>query len=300
LARDWCPPRKWNNPSGKRCFEDVASIPTVARETILKTRLITFGDGNRHFQAAVRRVVSQAESFQGIDGATGYFADNLPPDYAKTFRDFPARFPRGYGLWSWKPFLVHHVLAQLDAGDVLIYLDAGSEINALGQGRFQEYLSNVQDQKALFFQMENAHGDWTKDDPLLVSSDAIAKRGQIAANCFMVSKTQENLEFMRRWLELCAANDGDLLKDPDPSSEQRPEFKAHRHDQSCLSRMVFDADYCLLPDETWSTNFQECADKPFLSLRNKTGRSKIHKIFPVWQRPAIFARELARGRGIYR
>ena len=47
---------------------------------------------------------------------------------------------RGYGYWSWKPFIISKTLEKIDEGDILLYIDIGCELRSDGTQRFIEYL----------------------------------------------------------------------------------------------------------------------------------------------------------------
>jgi len=78
---------------------------------------------------AAARVERQAENM-------GLFDDFKPYDETMLDSDFRSRFEsklrddiRGFGYWCWKPQVALQALAQMQDGDVLIYVDAGCHLN---------------------------------------------------------------------------------------------------------------------------------------------------------------------------
>lgn len=244
-------------------------------------RLITFGAGGRNYIGSAERVAKYARQFPQIDQAIAYTDADLDEGYAALFPDFPTRYPRGFGLWSWKPYLIAREFARLSDGDILIYADGGCELNAAAQSRFQDYLEWTQDHGALLFQVPHQNKHFTKADPRLLPDAAFGDCGQIAATILMLHKTARTTAFVNQWLEMCSENDGELLKDVDPST-QSPDFVDHRHDQSVLNAAAYAYDLPSMPDETHlgdphPLKLRAFAKKamalPFLAMRNRSGLS---------------------------
>src|SRR5689334_23544900 len=92
---------------------------------------LTFGGGPPNMKQAAQRVVAQARNSGFFDSCVSTSEEDLERD-----RDFQARHgafvrdnPKGYGQYIWKPYLIGKTLDRLPEGDVLIYCDAGCEIN---------------------------------------------------------------------------------------------------------------------------------------------------------------------------
>lgn len=245
----------------------------------MKVHFITFSAGSDAYRAAGLRLIEQAKKYPGIDVAKYFCEDDLRQDYYKDFRDFPIRFPKGFGLWSWKPYIVKKYFETLSDGDILIYLDAGCELNIYGVQRFNEYLKFAKNYGGLFFQLPFMQSAWTKKNNLLLMNDK--NKHQVVGGVFVLHKEKKTYELISKWYELCAYEDGDLLKDPLPTEQQNKNFIAHRNDQSCLTKALEDTTFLIIEnDETWEKNLRDLKNKPFCALRNRTKRSKLYKVHP--------------------
>lgn len=240
-------------------------------------KLITFGDGSTNYHEAVVRLLKQSESFSSINIREGFSSDNLNSEYHNLFPNFAEKYPRGYGNYSWKPFLISAELRKLKEGDILVYLDAGCELSAEGEERFQFYLSQTTKNDVTLFELPHPNRFYTKNDPKFFENPEHYLRNQIVAGVIFLKKSVKSTNFVDDWLALCTYEGGRLLVDPSQSETQIPGFVAHRHDQSCLSSCAFYHNIKTLPDETWFENFQGKEKYPILALRSRSGKSKIKR-----------------------
>jgi hypothetical protein len=243
-------------------------------------KLITFGGGIPGIEQALDRVRRQAEAFPLIDVVEIFEPGDLGKEYFEKFGNLVKQFPRGFGLWSWKPFLVDREIKKLRDGDILIYMDAGCELNPKGAQVFSEYLDYSSRNGFLFFSLGLQHRYWTKPNQLLITEEHYF-RNQVSAGVFFIKVSKASKKFVVNWLSLCASDEGFLLKDPDPRQNlDFTKFHDHRHDQSVLSKVVFDAGIEALPDGTFVLPWSLARGNPILALRNtQTGFS--------WVKPAI-------------
>ncbi len=245
----------------------------------MKVHFITFSAGSDEYRAAGLRLTEQAQKYPGIDVAEYFCEDDLEEDYFADFENFPTRFPKGFGLWSWKPYIVKKYFKNIPVGDLLIYLDAGCELNIYGVQRFKEYINYAKECGGLFFQLPYFQSEWSKKSDLLRVENNGAH--QVVGGVFVLHKKQETSDFISKWYDLCSYEDGLLLKDPLPIEEQDSNFIAHRNDQSCLTKALEGSNFFIVKDdETWNKNLRKMKDKPFCALRNRTKRSKLYKVHP--------------------
>ena len=238
-----------------------------------KVKLITFGGGSSDFLAAVERLKTQTLAFQLIDEFKGYTPEDLPIEVRETFRPESFDELRGYGFWRWKSYLVHKELSELALGDVLIYLDAGAEVNPGGRDRFTYYLDFVARNNVLLFSMPYQHRNWTKRDPLLFNGQKYYFRNQISAGFLMFRVTKETRKFAEDWNSRSSMDNGRLLRDEPELLDGAVE---HRHDQAILSQLAFEYGFHVSsPDETFFQPWSTGRGFPFLLLRNRTGVSRL-------------------------
>jgi hypothetical protein len=254
-------------------------------------KLISFGSGIPGVHLALERLRRQGDECDLVDKVEIFTEKNLDADYTRLFKDILDQPSKGFGFWSWKPYLISRELETLNEGDVLIYLDAGVEINPRGRGSFTEYLDLVAQQDILIFSQPAQHRHWTKPDPMLISHDRHYFRNQAVAGILLFRVCEKSKRFVQNWLGLSAYGGGRLLVDEELPYERSGQRIAHRHDQSVLSRVAFEQGIMLSRDETYFEPWSKGKRAPFLALRNKqTGYSWVwaalnlpRPLFRVWQ-----------------
>jgi hypothetical protein len=241
-------------------------------------RLITFGDGSTAFKYASIRLAQQAKKFNEIDDVKIYDLTNISKEYWNLFSKKTTDQKVGLGLWSWKPYIIYEELNKLNYGDILIYLDAGCELNSHGKKRFHEYIQHTKSIEYLLFHLKNKNHNWTKLHPKFNDPNFLS-RNQLVGGIIFLKKTDPTINFINDWLRLCHENNAELLHDPKEGSSQRQEFIAHRHDQSCLSLAAHIHQLISIPDETDFSPWIEGKNYPILALRNISSRQRYHYYF---------------------
>jgi hypothetical protein len=236
-------------------------------------RLISFGAGSSNISKALNRVKKQSEVFPLIDEVRVFTDLDLDEDYVTNFGELLDNHPTGYGLWSWKSHLISLELSRLREGDILIYIDAGVEINKRGVSRFSYYLDHLAQHDVLVFSQDHQQRHWTKMDSRILRLDKHYFRNQLVAGILMFRVSSKSKAFVSDWSKLCKENQGELLKEPVAgTNEFHVQLVEHRHDQSILSRVAFDHDLPTVPDETMFKSWRHGINYPFLALRNTRSR----------------------------
>ena len=143
-------------------------------------RFLSFADSR--MSAALERLGRQAEALDFFDEITLFTEHDLSAEFTSRMGRYLTPSCRGFGYWSWKPWVIHHVLQEMEEGDRLLYLDAGCHINANGTERFREYV-NMLDRDSrgmLVFTNGQPEYKWTKGDLFRhfgVSQDLCGKLG---------------------------------------------------------------------------------------------------------------------------
>ena len=109
-----------------------------------KVILISFADSK--FSSALERLRIETEPFC-FDERHFFTEKDLPENVFGGFS--PKLYGRGFGYWSWKPFLVNETLRNMRNGDILVYSDCGNRWIEKSVGRFQEYLSMLTEGKPI-------------------------------------------------------------------------------------------------------------------------------------------------------
>lgn len=265
-------------------------------------RLVSFGAGLVGIEKALKRLEKQAKQFGAFDEIVIHSEQSLDSGYFNLFGGLIHDFATGYGFWSWKPYLLEKEFATLEEGDLLIYLDAGFEINASGKNRFFDYLDILARQDVLLFAISNQQRCWTKKNELLTKPDQHFFRNQVIGGLIMLRVSDKARNLVKRWNELCQFEGGQLLKDQTATESQIKGFVSHRHDQSLLSRAAFEVGVHTIPDETYFNPWVSGKKYPFWALRNKSSsRSWIlpakylpRAIFDAWRAVSLLASRASR------
>jgi hypothetical protein len=244
-------------------------------------KLITFGDGNVDFELATIRLMEQSQGFTQIQQRKIYTKADLDLGYQELFSENIRNIQKGFGLWSWKPYIIKGELDYLEENDVLIYLDAGCELNDKYQENLNYYLDFVARNNVLAFPMKHLNIQYSKPDPALIRNDSTYFRTQVGANVLFFLNTNLSRKFVNTWLNLCANDGGALLLESvsgtfDLDDKSIP-FIAHRHDQSIFNRVYYDFNFQpYFSDETYNSRLYKLREKPILAIRNRGGKSKIN------------------------
>lgn len=161
--------------------------------------------------------------------------DHLPEKIKKIAREYP----KGYGLWIWKPYIIKKSLNKMNKNELLFYVDSRTDIpekQILFLNKF--FLSRNYD--LLIWEMETVEKEWTSKKLLeffkIENNNKILESPQLAATFLLIRKNKRTERFIERLYENMINNIG-LLIDPDKKDENTY-FIEHRHDQSFLSLLL--------------------------------------------------------------
>lgn len=99
---------------------------------------ISFADSR--MTDSLNRLCRQAEALEFFDETTSFTEHDLLPEFTSRMGKYLTPSCKGFGYWSWKPWIISHALQKMKDGDRLLYLDAGCHINPAGMKRFREYV----------------------------------------------------------------------------------------------------------------------------------------------------------------
>ena len=91
---------------------------------------LTFGAGNSYIDA-VQRLARQADEFKLFTEIFCMTESDLKEDleFWGKHGEFMMNNRKGYGYYIWKPYIISKTLSKLEKDDILLYLDAGCELN---------------------------------------------------------------------------------------------------------------------------------------------------------------------------
>lgn len=246
----------------------------------MKLHFITFGGGSTDYHEAVKRICAQARKFSLFKNVFGFTEKDLQDneEFWQRHGDFIKNNPKGFGYWIWKCFLIKQVMNRSDVeeGDIVLFVDAGCELNIKGRKRMIDYIGLVMTHDILAFQMEHMdEKKYTKMDLLDYANVSQQDRdsGQIVGGINFWKKTSKTLNILDEIIHLLTVENYHFIDDSTSVKTNDPTFIDHRHDQSCISVILKKHKVCLLKDETYFEDWNKSFMYPILALRNRTGES---------------------------
>jgi len=241
-----------------------------------KIKFLTFAGGAARFHRAAARIVSQAEETAVFDSIKLWEG-----------KDLWNSFERGFGYWAWKPYIIKEVMDRSCEGDVLLYCDAGCEVDVRQRDALLEDVGKVGDVKLIDKRGKDNVLQRFKMDLVLKFPDepsTYSNKVMRHAGAAMFSVCEETHAFVTDWLRYC--QDRHLLDDSPSVAPNFSGFLGHRHDQSIWTLLRYAYDFPV-------------DDRPWSIITKETGAtwSSRHKN-PAQKLPYIMCPGGARGRSI--
>lgn len=239
-----------------------------------KKVFITFGGGTSGYNNRVKTLSKQAEELDFFTDINGYTEVNLQidTDFWNKHSQFIQNCPKGYGYWIWKSYLIMKELQELSEGDILMYVDAGCEINMEGKSRLYEYV-DILDQDpnqygVISFELTFLEYTYTKRKVFeyFQASDTVKNTNILMATVIILKKTDHSMKLIHEWYETMCKYE---LADDRLSPPEHHEFKDHRHDQSIFSIIRKIHGSIVIPDETYFVDWNDGKSFPFWAKRTK-------------------------------
>lgn len=253
-------------------------------------KIIFFALVSSNLEPVLQRIGEEARTSLFFDDVRLFTEKDFEKEYIEKYKDY---YRERFGYWIWKPYWIYKQLQTLNDGDVLVYLDAGCEVNRNGKKRFLEYLKMLDDSPLgiLAFRTGALEKNFSKGDLLdffsVRNSETIIDTPQIMATLMMIRKDERTLAFTQKWSSV--AHEHFNLVDCSPSvSPDIDGFIQNRSDQSIFSIMCkLEGDAVVLPGDevqAWpptNRNWRRLKNKPFLATRNKTGKRRLADYSPL-------------------
>lgn len=192
--------------------------------------------------------------------------------FYSTHKDFFLASRKGFGFWLWKPLAILDAFSKFPNAKIVIYLDAGCEINLnnLSKSRFDEYLEFTLKNHGLIFELDLLEKDFTCPSLLKFLGNHNPSQRQISASIIMLCNQKKNIEMVQKWLEISCLENFRYLRPNCDIDDNNHVCGNHRHDQSILSLLWRIFDLKTLPDETyWSPNWKKGRKFPLWTARNR-------------------------------
>jgi hypothetical protein len=154
---------------------------------------------------------------------------------------------QGWGLWIWKPYLIRKILYNMEPRDILMYSDAGNELDLRKRDAILSLFDAVQGEKIVGNVVSRKERQCTeiqctKRDVWehyfgLQLNDPLLNTPQRETNCLIIQKDPATMALVEEWTMLATENHHYL--DNSPSFlPNYTEFQEHRHDRSLFSLLT--------------------------------------------------------------
>jgi hypothetical protein len=238
---------------------------------------VTFGSGGA-WSAATKRLTKQARKFGKSDGLI-IFDENDLQSLDPSLLSFAEFYPRGFGLWKWKPLIIQEVLRMHPGVKIVIYLDAGCELNRtkMSLRRFDDYLNIVDANGGLGFEIPHLEVDWT-DPELFVQFKGAHKNNQLAGGILFLRNSSATKKLLQEWNYWMSTSEGKYLIGASVNEDFPKNYQEHRYDQSVISLLWHERNLPTLPDETfWAPQWKNKGHGyPIWATRNRLRVSYRH------------------------
>jgi hypothetical protein len=253
------------------------------KENNNKIYLLSFG--NERFYGGLERIKIQANKFKLFDEIVIVTDKDLKNnqeyyEFWNKHKDFIENNKRGYGYWIWKSHIIQNLMNKINYNDIILYVDAGCNLNVNGIKRMIEYIDLVNSSEYGIFGFQMNHlpeKTWTKMDlfeHFNCINDQTLNSGQMVGGINFTKKCDHSLELIEKWREtVCnyhlVSNDPSILPND-------PTFNENRHDQSIFSLLIKTMGGTFIDDETYTVPFlYNSINLPIWATRHSTNHMMI-------------------------
>lgn len=219
----------------------------------MKLHLISFAGPGLVWRATSRRFLREARHtglFESVKVYTDRDLFQSGISLSVTERGVITEYPKGYGLWIWKPIIIQSYLDTLESGEeYLLYCDVGfsfGDPKAIFSS-YEQIISQVASEGPTFFyQPGNLEHQWTRATVLdFYAANGIEHKlesSQVDGGVHFWKNDAKSVLILEEWRRYLNLNPAKYLADPKDLSHESSKFRAHRHDQSLLSLVtkIFD------------------------------------------------------------
>lgn len=207
-------------------------------------KFITFGAGGKKYIDAGNRILNQAKKTELFDECKLYTDTDLKnnKEFWSKHKKFIINNKRGFGYWLWKSFLIKESIKNMNDGDILLYLDAGLEIDFRKKKLLNDKFKIVKKDYIIGTNVLKRFGPekkWCKMDLILhlnMLDNKYLNTQQRQGGTVLIMVCEKTRKFISEWYNIaCNYN---LLNDTPSKNKNLKCFKKHRHDQSIFSLLT--------------------------------------------------------------
>lgn len=181
---------------------------------------------------------------------------------------------KGFYWYVWKPWVLLRSICELQENEVLVYLDAGTEISLRGGKNFESLILKAKENGSIFFRCPQTIEEYTKPSTITYfeSENYKSDFNQVAAGILFLRNDADTRKLLRKWCRLSLHNNGILFNDEG--------HQKHRHDQSVLSLIIQDFNFQIVDYPIWFNNIlyfnKGTYNYPIHTLRNSSNVSLLN------------------------
>jgi hypothetical protein len=255
---------------------------------------ITFGGGSgpdnlshhKNIKDACNRLVLQANDINLFNKTIGYTDEYLKnnPEFWDKHGEFINKNKRGYGYWLWKPYVIKKTMEEMSDGDILLWADAGCEIDKRHGQQMNNLFNEVKQKHILYMGTGFSEIVYTKKDlfvKLGMYNEENGRSQQISATTIMFLINEKTRLLINEWYELACnyhlindtpsiSNESEIILSIPNTDIWFPKyikFSEHRHDQSIFSLLAKKYNY--------NTGGILYGNRAIITRRNRTGVSQL-------------------------
>jgi hypothetical protein len=231
---------------------------------------VTFGSGSV-WEAATKRLAKQAQKFGKGDGIIVFDELDLQSINSGILA-FAELYPKGFGLWKWKPLIIQEVIRLHPDVRTIVYLDAGCELNRSKKSlrRFDDYLNIADKSGGLGFELPLLEADWTHPE-VLEFFECNKGSHQLAGGILILQNSLATKKLLEEWDHWMNINESTFLIGHSDSFDLPKNYQEHRYDQSIISLLWHKHNLPTIADETfWGPQWKKLGnDYPIWATRNR-------------------------------
>lgn len=202
--------------------------------------LITFGSHDNYIKAG-NRLIEQGKLLNIFDNTILYTPEYLKNDveFWSMHSNFINTHKMGYGYWLWKSYIIKKTMEKMQDSDILLYLDAGCEIDDNCKEKILNCIDIVKVDKIIGSKNGHIERKWNKMDlvkKLNMNDNIYMNTSQREAGCALYLVCDETRKLVDEWYTLCC--DYHNIDDTPSLLDNVNDFREHRHDQSIFSLLT--------------------------------------------------------------
>lgn len=211
----------------------------------MKIHFISFANTASNFSN--ERIIFEARKMEMFDSLTFYTEKDFDEEFLKVNGSYFEKYKRGYGYWSWKPYIIKKELKKINDGDIIVYADSGCSFIRKNRKELIRWIDITSKSESGILSPcfgPYVEHDWTRGDLYDYINktynkdnvDIFDKAIQCGCGISLYMKNEKCVDFVNQWYDVMT-NHFHLCTDEPSSLPNHPNFRENRHDQSVFSML---------------------------------------------------------------